>query len=67
MENKKANHDQRKWFLLFLVALTPPGITAGNPLRRKTKFKSRKCKNERRKSKDNVHKFAHFTLKSSQI
>ncbi len=31
MENKKANYDQRKWFLLLLVALTPFGITEGNP------------------------------------
>ena len=44
MENKKANHDQRKWFLLFLVALTPPGITAGNPLRRKSKVESQRSK-----------------------
>ena len=43
MENKKENHDQRKWFLLFLLALTPSGITAGNPRRRKSKVEKRRA------------------------
>ncbi len=44
MENKKANHDQRKWFLLSLVALTPFGITEGNPSSPKSNVENEKSK-----------------------
>ena len=39
MGNKKVKCDQRERFLLFLVALTPLGITAGNPLDESQKSK----------------------------